>query len=357
MRAVRFYGPGDLRLEELPDPVAGRGELVLKVECALTDGTDLKAFLRGHRLFKPPMPFGHELVGTVVQAGAGVESFRVGDRVVPANSAPCRACPYCQRGLTSLCDNLDSHLNWGAYAELLRVPAPIVAQNTLRLPDTSDTPDTSSGAARRPVSEIEPDTPDTSDTFPGVTPALAAFAATEPLACVVHGVDAAGVQPGDTVALLGATGAIGLMFVQVLRHLGAEVVAVGRSAERLALASRFGATTDVVPADVVIECTGLPEVWERAPEYLRKGGTAVMFGGTPAGSRFSLDCGRLHYDALTVKGVFHHTPATFRRALALIADGHVAIEPLIGARGGLADVEALLGRMERREIVKAAVIP
>jgi L-iditol 2-dehydrogenase len=336
MRAVRFHGPGDLRLEELPDPVAGYGELVLRVECALTDGTDLKAFLRGHRLFHPPMLFGHELVGRVEQVGNGVERFRIGDRVVPANSAPCRVCPYCQRGLTSLCDNIDSHLNWGAYAELIRVPAPIVAQNTLRVPDTLDT----------------------LDTLSSVTPGVAAFAATEPLACVVHGVEAAGVQPGDTVAVLGATGAIGLMFVQVLRHLGAEVVvAVGRSPERLALASRFGATTDVVPADVVIECTGLPEVWERAPEYLRKGGTAVMFGGTPAGSRFSLDCGRLHYDALTVKGVFHHTPATFRRALALIADGHVAIEPLIGARGGLGDVEALLGRMERREIVKAAVLP
>jgi L-iditol 2-dehydrogenase len=342
MRAVRFYGPGDLRLEQVPDPVAGPGELVLEVECALTDGTDLKAFLRGHRLFKPPMPFGHELVGKVVQVGAGVESFRIGDRVVPANSAPCRVCAYCRRGLTSLCDDLDSHLNWGAYAELIRIPAPIVSQNTLRVPARVDTPTTL-------LSETHPG---------GVTPGIAAFAATEPLACVVHGVEAAGVSPGDTVAVLGATGAIGLMFVQVLRHLGAgAIVAVGRSPERLALARELGATTDVVPADVAIECTGLPEVWERAPEYLRKGGTAVMFGGTPGGSRFSLDCGRLHYDALTVRGVFHHTPSTFRRALGLIADGHVAIEPLIGARGGLADVATLLRRMERRDIVKAAVIP
>jgi L-iditol 2-dehydrogenase len=323
MRAVRFYGPGDLRLEEVPDPVAGPGELVLRVEYALTDGTDLKAFQRGHRLFKPPMPFGHELVGTVVQVGAGVERFSVGDRVVPANSAPCNACPYCHRGQTSLCDNLDHHLNWGAYAELIRIPAPIVAQNTLRVPEALS-----------------------SETA----------AATEPLACVVHGVDAAGVRPGDTVIVLGATGAIGLMFVQVLRAIGAgKVVAVGRSPERLALARQLGATIEVEPADVVIECTGLPEIWEKAPSYLRKGGTAVMFGGTPGGTRFSLDCGRVHYEALTIKGVFHHTPDTFRRALGLIASGKVRIEPLLGARGALEDVGELLARMGRREIVKAVI--
>jgi L-iditol 2-dehydrogenase len=320
MRAIRFYGPGDLRLEEVADPVVGPGELVLRVECALTDGTDLKAYLRGHRLFKPPMPFGHELVGTVVQANG---RFRLGDRVVPANSAPCNACRYCQRGETSLCDNLDDYLNWGAYAELIRIPAPIVEQNTLLVPD-------------------------------GLGSEVAA--ATEPLACVVHGVDASGVRPGDTVVVLGATGAIGLMFVQVLRAMGAgKVVAVGRSKERLELARRFGATTELEPADVVIECTGLPEIWEQAPGYLRKGGTAVMFGGTPGGRQFSLDCGRVHYEALTIKGVFHHTPATFRRALGLIAEGHVRIEPLLGARGGLEDVEALLARMGRREIVKAVI--
>lgn len=325
MRAVRFYGPGDLRVEEAPEPAAGPGEMVIEIEAALTDGTDLKAFLRGHRLFRPPMPFGHEVVGRVATTGEGVSSFRVGDRVVPANSAPCRACPACARGQTSLCDRLDEHLNWGAYAERMRVPAPIVRENTL------------------PVAE-------------GV-PAVAA-AATEPLACVVAGVDAAGVSAGDRVVVLGATGAIGLMFVQVLRHSGATVVAVGRSRERLELARRFGAElTEPSRADVVIECTGQPSVWADAPRYLRKGGTAVMFGGAPEGSRFELDCGRLHYEALTIRGVFHHTPATFRRALELITSGRVAIEPLIGARGGLGDVEALLRRMERREIVKAAVIP
>ena len=348
MRALRFYGPGELRLEEVPEPRAAAGEVVVRVEVALTDGTDLKAYLRGHRLFRPPMPFGHELVGTIVEVGEGVGGFKIGERVVPANSAPCRRCFYCKRGQTALCQRLDELLNWGAYAELMRVPAPIVEQNMLRLP----APGKASGG-------MVPDE---------------AFAATEPLACVVAGVDAAEVRGCDAVVVLGGTGAIGLLFVQLLRQSGANpVIAVGRSAERLSLARRLGAdlalsaddrlaeriaeATDGRGADVVIEATGKPSVWEQAPELLRRGGTALMFGGCPSGTRFSLDTGRVHYDALTVRGVFHHTPSTFERAFGLIASGRVAVEPLIGARGRLEDVEGLLRRMAAREIVKAAVRP
>ncbi|HEV8637190.1 MAG TPA: zinc-binding dehydrogenase [Chloroflexota bacterium] len=345
MRAVRFYGPGDLRVEEVAEPRAGPGEVVVRVEVALTDGTDLKAYLRGHRLFRPPMAFGHELVGTVVEVGAGVDRFTVGDRVVPANSAPCRRCFYCQRGRTSLCERLDERLNWGAYAELMRITAPIVGQNMHRLPEGGG-----SGVSEE------------------------AFAATEPLACVVAGVDAAEVRSGDAAVVLGGTGAIGLLFVQLLRQAGVSpVIAVGRSAERLELARQLGAdlalpaddrlgekvgeATGRRGADVVIEATGQPAVWEQAPALLRRGGTALMFGGCPSGTRFSLDTGRVHYDALTIRGVFHHTPATFERAFGLIAAGRVRIDPLIGARGGLADVEPLLKRMADREIVKAAIRP
>ncbi|HEY3078635.1 MAG TPA: zinc-binding dehydrogenase [Chloroflexota bacterium] len=347
MRALRFYGPGQLRVEEVAEPRAGAGEAVVRVEVALTDGTDLKAYLRGHRLFRPPMPFGHELVGTIVELGAGVEAFAVGDRVVPANSAPCRRCFYCRRGDTSLCQRLDENLNWGAYAELIRIPAPIVAQNMHRLP-ADDGPRSDEGHE--------------------------AFAATEPLACVVAGVDAAELRSGDAVVVLGGTGAIGLLFVQLLRQVGASpVIAVGRSAERLELARRLGADLSLPAdeglvgrvfaatagrgADVVIEATGQPAVWEQATDLLRRGGTAVMFGGAPGGSRFSLDTGRVHYDALTIRGVFHHTPATFERAFRLISERRVRIAPLIGARGGLDDVEPLLRRMANREIVKAAIRP
>jgi L-iditol 2-dehydrogenase len=344
---VRFYGPGELRVEEVAEPRAGPGEVVVRVDVALTDGTDLKAYLRGHRLFTPPMAFGHELVGTIVGVGEGVERFAVGDRVVPANSAPCRGCFYCRRGQTGQCERLDEHLNWGAYAELMRIPAPIVAQNMHRLPDGPAGPSPEGDEA---------------------------FAATEPLACVVAGLDAAEVRSGDAVVVLGGTGAIGLLFVQLLRQAGASpLIAVGRSAERLELARRLGAdlalsaddrlvervvaSTGRRGADVVFEATGQPAVWEQAPELLRRGGTAVMFGGCPGGSRFSLDTGRVHYDALTVRGVFHHTPATFERAFRLIADGRIQPGPLIGARGGLEDVEPLLGRMAKREIVKAAIRP
>jgi L-iditol 2-dehydrogenase len=341
LKAVYFQSPGRLSVDEVSDPTPGPGEVVVAVDAALTCGTDLKAYLRGHRLFKPPMPFGHELVGHVSALGPGVRKVDVGDRVGTANSAPCGACYYCRRGQTSLCDELDGRLMWGAYADFVRVPAHIVEQNLY------------------PIAETLPDVD---------------AAALEPLACVVHGVDAAAVEPGDTVVILGATGAIGLMFVQVLRQAGAAtVIAVGRSSERLALARELGTDFAVPPddalertvrgatggrgADVVVDATGLPDVWEVAPSLARRGGRVVMFGGCPGGSRFSLDTGRLHYEELTVRGVFHHTPATVERALALLIAGRVRIAPLIGAEGTLDDVESLLQRMARREIVKAVVRP
>lgn len=341
MRAVVYHGPGRLSVETLPDPRPGPGELVVRVSVALTCGTDLKAFLRGHRLFRPPMPFGHEMTGVVEEVGDGVTRFKVGDRVVSVNSAPCRVCFFCKRGQTSLCEQLDAHLNWGAYAELVRVPAPIVAQNTHPVP------------------------PHLSDV---------AAAALEPLACVVAGVDAASPAAGESVVVLGATGAIGLMMIQVLRHAGASpLIAVGRSPDRLRLALELGAdlalpsdatlvetvraATDGRGADAVIEATGQTSIWELAPDLCRRGGRVIMFGGCPGGSRFSLDTGRVHYDALTIRGVFHHTPATVERALELLSAGRVRVEPFVDADGRLEDVEPLLRRMAEREIVKAAIRP
>ncbi|TAK26201.1 MAG: alcohol dehydrogenase [Chloroflexota bacterium] len=318
-----------------------RGEIVIDVTAALTCGTDLKAFLRGHRLFRPPMPFGHEMAGRVAVVGEGVTKFRVGDRVTAANSAPCAACFFCKRGQTNLCEQLDRHLNWGAFAERAIVPAPIVERNTHAIPDALDD---------------------------------ASAAAIEPLGCVVAGIDGAAIEPGDTVVVLGATGAIGLMFVQVLRSSGAAViVAVGRSRDRLAMAKTLGAdvtassideaeesvrrVTNGRGADAVIEATGQVDVWEQAPRLARRGGTIVMFGGCPGGTRAALDTGRIHYDALTIRGVFHHTPSAIERSLALMQSGRVRIGPILGAEGRLDDVPGLLNRMARREIVKAVVRP
>ncbi len=207
MKAVMFYQPGEARIEDIPMPRPGPGELLVKIGAALTCGTDLKAYRRGHpTLFKTlPSPFGHEFAGTVVEVGAGVERFAPGQRVVAVNSAPCGSCYYCHIHRESLCERLEL-LN-GAYAESIIIPARIVEKNTYLLPDHLS---------------------------------FAEAALLEPLACAVHGLDALPLALGDTVVVSGC-GPIGLMFVNLAALRGARVIACGKGAERLAAARRFGA--------------------------------------------------------------------------------------------------------------------
>ena len=206
MQAALFYGPRDVRLEYVDVPRAAAGEVIVKVEVALTCGTDLKTFQRGHPVLLKhfPSPFGHEFAGVVTEVGAGVEGFRPGMRVVAANSAPCHQCFYCHAGETNLCEHLDL-LN-GAYAEYINIPS-------------GHRPAKPRGAARPPT-YIE-----------------AAFC--EPLACVLHGLDAVRLRAGDHVAILGA-GSIGLLLVQVCKQAGARVILISRSASKLELATKAG---------------------------------------------------------------------------------------------------------------------
>jgi len=208
MTAAVLYGKEDLRLERVAIPRAGAGQIVVRVGAALTCGTDLKVYRRGYHamMLKPPIPFGHELAGVVSEVGEGVTTFREGDRVVALNSAPCDACFFCKRGQQNLCEDL--LFNNGAYAEYIRIPARIVEKNTLRIPD-------------------------------GIPFEHAAL--TEPLACVVRGLEETGVQPGDTMVVIGA-GPIGLMFMHVAELAGLRVVAVVKRDDQIATAKLFGAS-------------------------------------------------------------------------------------------------------------------
>ncbi|MFQ6015583.1 MAG: zinc-binding dehydrogenase [Anaerolineae bacterium] len=342
MKAVLFLGPKSLSFEEVNVPAIGDDEMLVKVGSALTCGTDLKAYLRGHPLFVPPMPFGHEFAGVVARVGKGVERFREGMRVVAANSAPCNICFYCKRGQHNLCQNLQENMNWGAYAEYIKVPGPIVQQNTHVIPDHLSFPEA---------------------------------AVLEPLACVVAGNQAADIQWGDSVAILGGTGPIGLLHLQLALHRGAgQVIAIGRKSHRLEVAGQLGAThvinateEDVVArvkdltggrgADVVIESVGIPEAWQTAVDMVRKGGTVVFFGGCPSGSRVEFDTHRLHYHELTLKGVFHHTPRTVERALNLLAAGVVDAKPLISGQLPLDQVARGLEMMADGQCIKMAIVP
>lgn len=348
MTAAVLYGKEDLRIERLPVPAAGPGEIVVRVAAALTCGTDLKVYRRGYhaKMLKPPIPFGHELAGFVEEVGAGVTKFRAGDRVVALNSAPCDACYYCRHNQQNLCDDL--LFNNGAYAEYIRIPARIVEKNTLHVP------------ARVPFEHA---------------------ALTEPLACVVRGLEESNAQAGDSVVVIGA-GPIGLMFIHTAQLEGLHVTAVVKRDEQVEAARIFGAehvvqtTTvdDVVAAvraltpgqrgvDIAIEAVATPATWQQAVEMVRKGGTVNFFGGCAAGTKVELDTNRLHYNDITLKASFHHTPATARTAFDLIASGRFKCREYITGRAPLASVDKVFRRLTDRSVdsktadIKTAIIP
>ena len=310
MKAALLYAPGDLRIEDVPRPEPGAGDVLVQVEVALTDGTDLKTFRRGHPVLaqESPSPFGHEFCGIVD-----------GTRVVAANSAPCGTCDGCARG--EQCRNLVFLA--GAYAEWIVVPERIAAVNLHPVPR-------------------------------GLAPEVAAMV--EPLACCLRGVERAGIVAGDHVAILGA-GPIGLMLSACVADAGGWPVVVGGREERRAFVEEFGGEVgDARGADVVIEASGTEQAWADAVALVRPGGTVVMFGGLPRDAHPPIDAYRLHYEELTVRGSFHHTPATVCAALVFLASGAYAWERLVSHSVALEGLPALLADPPR-ELLKAAVIP
>jgi len=350
MNAAVLYGKEDLRLEQVLLPVPGPGEIVVQVGAALTCGTDLKVYRRGYhaRMLQPPMPFGHELAGTICAVGEGVTKFRLGDRVVPLNSAPCDRCYFCHKNQQNLCDDL--LFNNGAYAEYLLVPRRIVEKNTLIIP---------------PELPFE-------------------FAAlTEPLACVIHGLHESGACAGETIIVIGA-GPIGLMFIHSAALTGANVIAVVKHEHQSEIARRLGAnktlcilglhgeqeivdaTRALTPAsrgaDIVVEAVATPATWEWAVGMVRKGGLVNFFGGPPSGTLVALDTNRLHYGDITLKASFHHTPASTRTAFDLIGSGRFQSAEFVTGRASLCTIpelfRGLLTQSETngRRDVKTAIV-
>jgi L-iditol 2-dehydrogenase len=342
MLAAVLYGKEQVRLERIPVPALGRGDILVRVRTALTCGTDVKVFRRGYhaRMIVPPAVFGHEFAGDVVAVGEEVTRFRPGQRVVAANSAPCLHCFYCNLGKVNLCEDL--LFNNGAYAEYIRVPARIVERNTHEIAEHLKYRD-------------------------------AALA--EPLACVVKGLEDTGLAAGDTVAVIG-NGPIGSMFVRLARLRGAQVIAIGRKREKLEHTMRLGAdrviatedTMDPVAAvrgltggrgaDIVIEAVGQPGTWKWAVEMLRRGGVVNFFGGPPSGTQVELDTNLLHYSEITCKASFHHTPHAFREALDVIESGGVTAEAFVQAEERLQCLSKVLFQlMEGSGALKTAIIP
>ena len=343
MKAIQYYGPQNIRYEEVMVKPPEEGEIVVKVMSALTCGTDVKTFRRGHPVLIKNIPsgFGHEFAGIVDRVGKNVDNVKVGDRVVAANSAPCGECFFCKREEYNLCENLDL-LN-GAYAEYITVPARIVKKNTLILPD-----------------DLSFD--------------KAAFS--EPLANVVHGVERTGIKEGDTVGIIGI-GPIGLMFARLAKLKGDRVIVAGRNPLKLQMADEFAHADEIVDLkkypnpekifldfteehkglDVAVECVGLPEIWERIFTFVRPGGTVHFFGGCKSGSKVTFDTTKMHYGDIRLMSVFHHTPKYFRKALEYIASGDVEVEKLITKTIGLKDIEWAMQQHIDGKAIKFLVKP
>lgn len=325
MKAALYFGPKDVRVQEVPVPTPEKDEVIVKVEAALTCGTDLKAFRQGHPVLLGtdyPVPFGHEIAGTVTEVGVSVTRFKPGMRVVVANSAPCEACYFCNKGQNNLCDHLKL-LN-GAYAEYLKVPAQVVKHNMYEIPAHLS---------------------------------FSAAALSEPLSCAVHAFERLNIQPKDQVVILGC-GIMGLLFSAVAVHHGATIIAVGRDERKLQKAKDLGvakvinvkheadpvavvrnATHEGRGADIVVEAVGKTEAWDQAFKMTRKGGVVCMFAGCASGSKFSLDAHRIHYEEVSVMGIFHHTPKYFKKALDYLSEGVVKADMFIEQEIGLQDIQ------------------
>jgi L-iditol 2-dehydrogenase len=289
MRALVLEEPGCMSLKQVEIPRPGPGEVLVKVEAATTCGTDLKAFLRGHPQIPMPGVLGHEYSGVVAAVGDGAP-FEVGDAIMGVHSAPCQECYWCERDQENLCESIMSTKVLGSYAEYLLVPARIARLNLFPKPDAIS---------------------------------FEKACLLEPLACVAQGIELLKLRHDNSVLVIGP-GAIGLMFVAALRLAGVrDITLAGRNETRLAVGKKLGAATckvDEIPVsddrkyDVVIECTGQVEVWEKSINYVRRGGTLMLFGGCPGGTQACFDTKKVHYDQITILSPFHFGTKAVRQA-------------------------------------------
>lgn len=341
-RVIYLLGPEHIELREETVPSPADGEMLVRVRAATTCGTDVKVFRRGGhpRMLRVPTPFGHEFAGMVEEVGPGVEGYNRGDRVAVVNSASCGRCAYCDASRENLCRDLQ-YIN-GAFAEYLLLPRRFVESSTHLI--GSDLP-----------YEIA--------------------AVTEPLACVIHSIDACDLRDDSEVLVYGA-GSMGVLLTAVLAARGHRVVSADPNPQRLEVASALGArelvevargggeserlrnhSADGLGFDCAIDATGVPTVWEDALASVRAGGVVNFFGGCPPGTRVSLDTAQIHYNEITIKGAYHHRPATVSRALDMLSRNTLDPRPLLSAEVPLDGLEGALRSMMAKEALKVVVRP
>ncbi|MEM2514433.1 MAG: zinc-dependent dehydrogenase [Candidatus Bathyarchaeia archaeon] len=341
MKAVVYYGAKDIRLEDVDVPKIKEGEILIKMRACGVCATDIKTFLKGHPLIKPPNVLGHEVVGDVIDVGSNVTKFRRGDHVVVAPYVPCNACYFCRRKAYTLCDYLFREgLVPGGFAEIIKVPASIVEKGTIKIPHH----------------------------IPYETATL-----TEPLACCIHGIEKCKVRSDDSVAIIG-DGPIGLLYLQLIRSMGANKVFIcGHHEYRLKIAEDLGADitinsgmenpikrvmelTENRGTDITIVCAGSLLAAEQGIRMTRKGGITILFGGFPSGSVLEVDPNIIHYSELIVTGSFGFSPDNFRKAFRLIKSGKINAGKIITHKVSLDEILNVIDLLASRKCLKAVII-
>jgi len=317
-----YYSNRDVRIEEIPVPEIGPGELLVRIEACGICGSDV---MEWYRLHKVPLVLGHELAGVVVAVGDGVERYKEGDRVTVAHHVPCNACHYCYSGHHTVCDTLRrTNIVPGGFAEYARVPAINVDRGVFLLP-------------------------------PEMSFEEATFV--EPVACVLRAQRLARIRPGQCVLVIGS-GIAGLIHVQVARALGAGcIAATDISSYRLKAAQRFGAD-EVIPsgedvasrlraanegrlADLVIVCTGAVSAITRALQLVERGGTVILFAPTEPGVTIPVSINDLFWrNEITLTTSYAGSPADHMAALRLIQADRVRVREMITHRLALKETGA-----------------
>jgi L-iditol 2-dehydrogenase len=340
MRVAMYYNNRDVRVEEMPTPRPGPGELVVRIMASGICGSDA---MEWYRVKHAPLVLGHEVAGEIAEVGEGVESFKVGDRVAVAHHVPCNTCVHCRKGHFTTCHTLrTTNFDPGGFAELVRLPAINVDRGTFLLPDE--------------VSYEE-----------------ATFA--EPLACVLRGHRMARIEPGDSVLVIGC-GIAGLLFVDLLRALGAgRIMAVDVSDYRLEAARRFGAehafkagadlparvrqVNSGMLADRVVVCTGNRDANAQALECVERGGCILFFAPTDPGAAIPLPVGDFFFrNDRTLTTSYAGSPADYAEAVDIIRAGRVRVRDMITHRLALAEASQGFQLVEKADAsIKVIIEP
>lgn len=345
MRAVIYKAPGDVDVMDVARPVPGEGDVLLKVLSNTICGTDLR-IAKGikRKGVIAPRVLGHEVAGEIVELGAGVKGFAVGDTVGLSPTFSCGSCTECQRGLFHLCRNAKvlGHQTDGGLADFLLVPAKAVRDGVMVTYSVTTDP--------------------------------VAISLAEPLSCVIHGQRFLGIGLGDVVVVIGG-GAIGLMHASLAKLGGASTVILSEPVQfRRDIAREFGADVTVDPttenlaqivadhtngdgADVVIVCIGVPALVNEALSLARKHARVSLFAGFPTDERTEIDSNLVHYKELTLLGSSNSNVVDYQQAISLIESGAIDTGRLVTHRFTVDQYQDAVDMISDPQALKVAIIP